>query len=130
MNEKKEKNESIRNTAKTAQNKPKRTYNRKPKTENKAADNTKPKRNAQKPQTERKSVPQRQPQTGLKRRYSGRTPQKPLKIIPLGGLGEIGKNITLYEYDGDMMLVDCGMAFPDEEMPGYRYRYTRFYLCA
>ena len=118
MNEKKEKNESIRNTAKTAQNKPKRTYNRKPKTENKAADNTKPKRNAQKPQTERKSVPQKQPQTGLKRRYSGRTPQKPLKIIPLGGLGEIGKNITLYEYDGDMMLVDCGMAFPDEEMPG------------
>ena len=118
MNEKKEKNESIRNTAKTAQNKPKRTYNRKPKTENKAADNTKPKRNAQKPQTERKSVPQKQPQTGLKRRYSGRKPQKPLKIIPLGGLGEIGKNITLYEYDGDMMLVDCGMAFPDEEMPG------------
>ena len=118
MIEKKEKNESIRNTAKTAQNKPKRTYNRKPKTENKAADNTKPKRNAQKPQTERKSVPQKQPQTGLKRRYSGRTPQKPLKIIPLGGLGEIGKNITLYEYDGDMMLVDCGMAFPDEEMPG------------
>ncbi len=118
MNEKKEKNESVKNTAKTAQNKPKRTYNRKPKTENKAADNTKPKRNAQKPQTERKSVSQKQPQTGLKRRYSGRTPQKPLKIIPLGGLGEIGKNITLYEYDGDMMLVDCGMAFPDEEMPG------------
>ena len=118
MNEKKEKNESIKNTAKTAQNKPKRTYNRKPKTENKAAANTQPKRNAQKPQTERKSVSQKQPQTGLKRRYSGRTPQKPLKIIPLGGLGEIGKNITLYEYDGDMMLVDCGMAFPDEEMPG------------
>ena len=118
MNEKKEKNESIRNTAKTAQNKPKRTYNRKPKTENKAAANTQPKRNAQKPQAERKSAPQKQPQTGLKRRYSGRTPQKPLKIIPLGGLGEIGKNITLYEYDGDMMLVDCGMAFPDEEMPG------------
>ena len=118
MNEKKEKNESIRNTAKTAQNKPKRTYNRKPKTENKAAANTQPKRNAQKPQAERKSAPHKQPQTGLKRRYSGRTPQKPLKIIPLGGLGEIGKNITLYEYDGDMLLVDCGMAFPDEEMPG------------
>lgn len=118
MNEKKEKNESIKNTAKTAQNKPKRTYNRKPKTENKAAANTQPKRNAQKSQAERKSVSQKQPQTGLKRRYSGRTPQKPLKIIPLGGLGEIGKNITLYEYDGDMMLVDCGMAFPDEEMPG------------
>ncbi len=46
------------------------------------------------------------------------TPKKPIKIIPLGGLGEIGKNITLYEYDGDMFLVDCGMSFPDEEMPG------------
>lgn len=42
----------------------------------------------------------------------------PLRIIPLGGLGEIGKNITLYEYDGDMFLVDCGMSFPDEETPG------------
>lgn len=49
---------------------------------------------------------------------SKRTSKKPIKIIPLGGLGEIGKNITLYEYDGDMFLVDCGMAFPDEEMPG------------
>jgi len=45
-------------------------------------------------------------------------PPKPIKIIPLGGLGEIGKNITLYEYDGDMFLVDCGMSFPDEDMPG------------
>ncbi|MDD4699743.1 MAG: ribonuclease J [Oscillospiraceae bacterium] len=43
---------------------------------------------------------------------------KPLRIIPLGGLNEIGKNITLYEYGGDMFLVDCGMSFPDEEMPG------------
>lgn len=42
----------------------------------------------------------------------------PVKITPLGGLGEIGKNITLYEYGNDMMLVDCGMSFPDEEMPG------------
>lgn len=44
--------------------------------------------------------------------------KKPIKIIPLGGIGEIGKNITLYEYDGDMILVDCGMSFPDEETPG------------
>lgn len=42
----------------------------------------------------------------------------PIKIIPLGGLGEIGKNITMYEYDGDIILVDCGMSFPDEETPG------------
>jgi len=54
-----------------------------------------------------------------KRNYTKKpTPKKPIRIIPLGGLGEIGKNITLYEYDGDMFLVDCGMSFPDEETPG------------
>lgn len=42
----------------------------------------------------------------------------PLRITPLGGLNEIGKNITLYEYGDDMFLVDCGMSFPDEDMPG------------
>ncbi len=42
----------------------------------------------------------------------------PLHIIPLGGLGEIGKNITLYECCGDMFLVDCGSMFPDSEMFG------------
>ena len=45
-------------------------------------------------------------------------PKTPLKIIPLGGLGEIGKNITVYEYKDDIVIVDCGMAFPDEETPG------------
>ena len=43
---------------------------------------------------------------------------KSIKIIPLGGLEEIGKNITLYEYDSDMILVDCGMSFPDQDTPG------------
>ena len=42
----------------------------------------------------------------------------PLHIIPLGGIDEIGKNITAYEYGGEMILVDCGMSFPDEDMPG------------
>lgn len=56
--------------------------------------------------------------SGNTRRYGGKQSAKPLRIIPLGGLGEIGKNITLYEYDGDMFLVDCGMSFPDEETPG------------
>ena len=41
-----------------------------------------------------------------------------LKIIPLGGLGEIGKNLTVYEYGKDMFLVDCGLAFPDQDMLG------------
>ncbi|HCX64286.1 MAG TPA: ribonuclease J [Eubacteriaceae bacterium] len=40
------------------------------------------------------------------------------KVIPLGGLGEVGKNITLFEYKGDILIVDCGIAFPDETMYG------------
>ena len=41
-----------------------------------------------------------------------------LKIIPLGGLDEIGKNITVFEYGKDMIAVDCGVGFPDEDMYG------------
>lgn len=44
--------------------------------------------------------------------------KNPLKIIPLGGLNEIGKNLTVFEYGNDIFLVDCGMAFPDSELPG------------
>ena len=39
-----------------------------------------------------------------------------LKIISLGGLNEIGKNLTVYEYGGDIVVVDCGMGFPDDDM--------------
>ncbi len=41
-----------------------------------------------------------------------------LKIIPLGGLDEIGKNLTVLEYGKDMIIVDCGVGFPDEDMYG------------
>ncbi len=41
-----------------------------------------------------------------------------LKIIPLGGLGEVGKNMTAYEFGSDIIVVDCGMGFPDEDMYG------------
>jgi len=44
--------------------------------------------------------------------------KKCVKVIPLGGLGEIGKNITAIEYDKDIVVIDCGIAFPDEEMYG------------
>jgi len=41
-----------------------------------------------------------------------------LKIIPLGGINEIGKNLTVFEYGNDIVVLDCGMAFPDDDMPG------------
>jgi len=41
-----------------------------------------------------------------------------LKIISLGGLNEIGKNLTVFEYGGDMIIIDCGMGFPDDDMYG------------
>ena len=41
-----------------------------------------------------------------------------LKLIPLGGLNEIGKNMTVYEYGGEIIVVDCGMAFPGDDMYG------------
>ena len=42
----------------------------------------------------------------------------PIKIIPLGGLLEIGKNITVFEYEDEIVVIDCGMAFPTEDMLG------------
>ena len=44
--------------------------------------------------------------------------KKKIKVIPLGGLGEVGKNITVIEYGEEIMVVDCGMTFPDSEMYG------------
>ena len=44
--------------------------------------------------------------------------QPPLKIIPLGGLDGIGKNMTVFEYGNDMVLLDAGLMFPDDEQPG------------
>lgn len=41
-----------------------------------------------------------------------------LRFIPLGGIGEIGKNMFVYEYDGQILVVDCGLLFPEEEMLG------------
>ena len=45
-------------------------------------------------------------------------PPKTVKVAFLGGLNEVGKNITLFEYEDEIVLVDCGLAFPDEDMPG------------
>ena len=70
-------------------------------------------------QYQKKTSTKRQSGTASQKRGGNSKKQvTPVRIIPLGGLGEIGKNITVYEYYGDMILVDCGMTFPDEDTPG------------
>lgn len=120
MNEKNEKKDSNKTVNRTTQSR----Y-RKNSVNNKTAADTdkKPRNNATKitaltNMAAETAKPTARTQNKGTRRYNTGARKKPLKIIPLGGLGEIGKNITLYEYDGDMFLVDCGMSFPDEETPG------------
>ena len=60
----------------------------------------------------------RKPQKNNNAPHYEMTPAIPMHICPLGGLGEVGKNITLYECQGDMILVDCGLVFPDADMFG------------
>ncbi|MFA6897674.1 MAG: ribonuclease J [Patescibacteria group bacterium] len=47
--------------------------------------------------------------------------QNKLRIIPLGGLGEVGKNMTVFEYGNEIIIVDMGLQFPEEDMPGIDY---------
>lgn len=54
----------------------------------------------------------------VKRRTNGGKHQNKLKVIPLGGLDEIGKNMTVVEYGNNIIVVDCGLTFPDDDMPG------------
>ncbi len=49
------------------------------------------------------------------------TKSKTLRIIPLGGIGEVGKNMTVYEYNEEILIVDAGMMFPDNDMIGIDY---------
>lgn len=57
-------------------------------------------------------------QNTKRRSNSKQTTAAPVKITFLGGLNEIGKNITVYEYGSDMIVVDCGLAFPEQDMLG------------
>ena len=58
------------------------------------------------------------PRNGSAKKYKKADNETPIRIAFLGGLNEVGKNMTLYEYKEDMFLVDCGLAFPDSDMPG------------
>lgn len=58
------------------------------------------------------------PRNGSAKKYGKKQNETPIRIAFLGGINEVGKNMTLYEYNGDMFIVDCGLAFPDSELPG------------
>ena len=45
-------------------------------------------------------------------------PNQTLRIVALGGLGEVGRNMTVFEYEGQLLIVDCGVLFPEENQPG------------
>lgn len=96
---------------KTAAKKPaKQDTAAKAKTAVKTAAKTRAKKTEAKSQTQTKTA---------KRSYTKSARRSaPLKIIPLGGLNEIGKNMYLYEFGNDMFIIDCGLAFPDDDMLG------------
>lgn len=75
-----------------------------------------PKRNAAEAQHQR-SAKQQRPQRQKQKQHK-KIEKKPVRIAFLGGLNEVGKNMTLYEYGESMFLVDCGLAFPDADLPG------------
>lgn len=112
------------------QNRPKPQANTQP--SNEAAvkpasdDANKPKHNGT-PQTKSNGGSQQRPKNQSNRRpSSARGPKKPveksnakrLRVIPLGGLDGIGKNMTVFEYGDDMIVVDAGLMFPDDDHPG------------
>lgn len=76
--------------------------------------------NKQAANTVKAAAPANKAKTGGRRgpRKNTRSKKPPIKVYFLGGLNEIGKNFTLFECMGDMVIVDCGMAFPDEDMLG------------
>ncbi len=79
-------------------------------------DNNKNQQRAKKPY--KKSFYKNRNGSAKKYRKSAPVNETPVRIAFLGGLNEVGKNMTLYEYKDDMFLVDCGLAFPDPEMLG------------
>ncbi len=65
------------------------------------------------PSAAKKAAPKTQ-----KNKAHDASPEKKLRVIPLGGLGEIGKNMTVVEFDNDIVIIDCGLGFPEEDMLG------------
>lgn len=70
------------------------------------------------PKKAEKKKSERQTHVRKPKNSAPRKNEKSVKVIALGGLGEIGKNMTLLEFEDDIIIVDCGIGFPEEDMPG------------
>ncbi len=86
------------------------------KTVNKKTADKKPKNNLPKKTVTKKTVENKNPKR--QKQQVKKAPQGKLKIISLGGLNEIGKNMTLIESEKSILVIDCGLSFPDGDMPG------------
>ena len=109
MNEK-EKTPKVKKTASDA---PKRTYRKR---------TAAPKEKTVKEKAVKETAAKSEKSASTKPKTRTRQPKEikktPVRIIPLGGLNEIGKNMTVFECSNDMFILDCGLAFPDADMPG------------
>ena len=83
-------------------------------------------------QVNRQNIANRRPSPNIGRRIKisdtarnqksqGNVASKNLRITPIGGNEEVGRNMTMFEYDGDIIILDMGMMFPEEDMPGIDY---------
>lgn len=77
-----------------------------------------PKKAKKAAQPKAESIKKRATKQKTKKTQAPKAPTLPLKVIPLGGLDEIGKNLTAIEYGDDIIIIDCGLAFPDADMHG------------
>lgn len=109
MNEK----EKTPKVKKTASDTPKRTYRKR---------TAAPKEKTVKEKAVKETAAKSEKSASTKPKTRTRQPKEikktPVRIIPLGGLNEIGKNMTVFECSNDMFILDCGLAFPDADMPG------------
>ncbi|MGN0463828.1 MAG: RNase J family beta-CASP ribonuclease [Acutalibacteraceae bacterium] len=109
----KDKNNQTKQT-KTKKDAPKQTQKQSAKTKKKQAEQ--PKQKTQNKKTKTQAA--KGQTTGKKGGSNKKTNSEKVRIAFLGGINEVGKNMTLYEYGDDMFIVDCGLAFPDQDMPG------------
>lgn len=123
MSEKQQNVKKNQNSSKTQKVQNKQNQQKKQKTNiktNKAIQETKKTHQEAKNTNKGRTKPfqNRKRKTSKDRKNTTASPKKPVKVAFLGGLNEVGKNITLFEYENDIIIVDSGLAFPDEDMPG------------